>query len=226
MRLRRKPWIDEAVLEFKDFFYPKTYTYTEKMQNNWHKVFDNTNPIYVELGTGKGKFITEMAEKHRDINFIGIELQQDVLYYAGKKVAEKKLENVRLLVFNIEKLDMIFGAGEISRFFINFCDPWPKERHKKRRLTHHNFFPLYEKILKEDGEIHFKTDNRPLFDFSLEEFKEFGASLKNISYDLHSENWADNIMTEYEAKFSQKGEKINRVEVSFTKEVQDDSNNQ
>ena len=169
----------------------------------------------LELGTGKGDFISQLAELHPDINYIGIEMQQDVLYSAAKKIAERELKNVRLLVFDINHIEDIFAEGEVDRFYINFCDPWPKKRHAKRRLTHVGFLEKYRRLLKKPGELHFKTDNRPLFDFSLEQFEEAGLRVQDVSYDLHAENRPDNIMTEYERKFSGFGEKINRCEVIF-----------
>ena len=122
---------------------------------------------------------------------------------------------MRLLVFNIEGITNIFDESEVDRFYINFCDPWPKARHAKRRLTYRAFLERYRGLLKKGGEIHFKTDNRPLFDFSLEEFEAVGCRVEDISYDLHSEDRPDNIRTEYEEKFSAKGFKINRCEISF-----------
>ena len=200
MRLRRKPWIDEAILDFNDFVYTKGQSPSEEIKGHWHEVFDRQAPLYVELGTGKGDFISKTAALHPEVNFIGIELQQDVLYYAAKKVKELGLTNVRLMVFNIEQIENIFAEDEVDRFYINFCDPWPK-------------------LLKDNGELFFKTDNRPLFDFSLEQFELANLKVNALTFDLHnSEYQANNIMTEYERKFSGFGEKINRCEVTFTKQ--------
>ena len=123
MRLRRKPWIDEAILDFNDFVYTKGQSPSEEIKGHWHEVFDRQAPLYVELGTGKGDFISKTAALHPEVNFIGIELQQDVLYYAAKKVKELGLTNVRLMVFNIEQIENIFAEDEVDRFYINFCDP-------------------------------------------------------------------------------------------------------
>ena len=215
MRLRRKPWVDKAIHDFDDFVFPKDAPASEEQQGRWAEVFGREAPLYVELGTGKGDFITGMAARHPEINFIGIEMQQDVLYSAAKKVAELELSNVRLLVFDINHIEEIFAPGEVDRFYINFCDPWPKKRHAKRRLTHVNFLEKYRRLLKKPGELHFKTDNRPLFDFSLGQFEAAGLEVRDVSYDLHAENRPDNIETEYERKFSGFGEKINRCEVIF-----------
>lgn len=212
VRLRKKPWVKDAILEYGDFVRQNV---TEDAKGKWAEDFGRVAPLHVELGCGKGDFITGMARRYPEINFIGIEAQLDVAYAAAKKVHEAKLPNVRILVFNIEGIMNIFETGEVDRFYINFCDPWPKARHAKRRLTHRNFMNRYKGLLKAGGAIHFKTDNRPLFDFSLEEFAEIGCRVEDVSFDLHSEDRPDNIRTEYEEKFSAKGFKINRCEISF-----------
>ena len=215
MRLRRKPWVDEAIHAYDDFVYPKDRPAGEAERGRWKEIFGREAPLFVELGTGKGDFIRQMAERSPEVNFIGIEKQQDVLIAAAQKVREKELKNVRLLVFDIAQLENIFAPGEVTRFFVNFCDPWPKARHAKRRLTHRSFLLRYKALLAPGGSLFFKTDNRALFDFSLEEFRELGLLLQNVSYDLHADMPVDNVMTEYERKFSGKGEKINRCEVTF-----------
>ena len=232
MRLRKKPWVSEALIEYSDIVLIKDLLCSKTveegiaisdelkrvgatMKGHWHEIFGRTAPLHVELGTGKGKFISEMAERHPEINFVGIESQQDVLYYVAKKVREKNLTNVRLLVFDINHLLESFAPGEIDRLYINFCDPWPKARHAKRRLTHVSFLEKYRRLLAPKGQLFFKTDNRPLFDFSLEQFAEANLGVSNLTYDLHNSGMEDNIMTEYEKKFSGLGEKINRCEVSF-----------
>lgn len=215
MRLRRKPWIDEAIHAFDSFVVSRDQEIGEERKGHWAEAFGRAAPLFVELGTGKGDFLSKMAELYPENNYIGIEMQQDVLYQAAKKVAEFGLTNVRLLVFDINHIEQIFAPGEVSRFFINFCDPWPKKRHAKRRLTYRNFLEKYRGILRKGGELHFKTDNRPLFDFSLEEFEAVHLTVRDISFDLHSESREDNIETEYERKFSARGEKIYRCEVLF-----------
>ena len=215
MRLRRKPWVDEAIHEFDDFVVSRDQEIGEEKKGKWSEIFGRQAPLHVELGTGKGDFISQLAELHPDINYIGIEMQQDVLYSAAKKIAEKELKNVRLLVFNINHIEDIFAEGEVDRFYINFCDPWPKKRHAKRRLTHVGFLEKYRRLLKKPGELHFKTDNRPLFDFTLEELEAVGAKPHYVTYDLHAspEN-ADNVETEYEKNFSAKGFSICALEVT------------
>ena len=233
MRLRKKPWVSAALNDYsdivlvKDLLCAKTLDVGanlseelkktgERMKGRWHEIFDRQAPLHVELGTGKGKFISEMAERHPEINFVGIEAQQDVLYYVAEKVREKKLTNVKLLVFDVNHLLEVFAAGEINRLYINFCDPWPKVRHAKRRLTHSDFLERYRIVLADQGEIFFKTDNRILFDFSLEQFEQSHLTLDKVTFDLHSNNDINNVMTEYETKFSGMGTKINRCEIKFS----------
>ncbi|WP_196594350.1 tRNA (guanosine(46)-N7)-methyltransferase TrmB [Pectinatus sottacetonis] len=216
MRLRRKPWIEDAIFQFKDFVFIKDNFNAVDLKGNWHNIFANEAPLYVELGTGKGDFISQAAKNHPEINFLGLELQQDIIYHAAEKVNEAELTNVRLAVFDINHIEELLDSNEVQRFYINFCDPWPKKRHAKRRLTYISFLQKYSDLLVSGGELFFKTDNRPLFDFSLEQFKEAGCNLKNINYDLHSGDiLQEDYMTEYERKFSAFGEKINRCEVVF-----------
>ena len=137
MRLRRKPWIDEAILDYASFVHLE---HCEEHKGKWRELFEDPDkPLWVELGTGKGNFISQMAQLHPEANFIGIEIQVGVLYYAGKKCAAAEVNNVHLLRFDVARLEEIFAPGEVSRFFINFCDPWPKKRHAKRRLTYRDF---------------------------------------------------------------------------------------
>lgn len=215
MRLRRKPWIDEAIQAYGTFVHQKDW---ETHKGHWNDVFPEKRPLHVELGTGKGQFISQMAATHPDINYLGIEVQIGVLYYAAKKAAEGEVTNLHLLLFDISGLDTIFEEGEVDQFYINFCDPWPKARHAKRRLTYRTFLDQYAKLLKEDGKICFKTDNRDLFDFSLEEFNARGWELSEVTYDLHHSGMEGNIMTEYEQKFSAKGQAICRCVATKPKE--------
>lgn len=209
MRLRRKPWIDEAIHEYDAYCYVEPQT---ENKGKWKEVYKNpSNPFYVELGTGKGKFISEMAETYKDINFLGLEVQIGVLYYAAQKLHDRELDNGKVMLFDIANIEEIFAEGEVDRFFINFCDPWPKARHAKRRLTYRKFLSRYAKLLAPNGEVHFKTDNEDLFRFSLEEFENCGWTLKNVSFDLHKTD-IPNCRTEYEEKFSAKGQPIFRLE--------------
>lgn len=211
MRLRKKPHTLEKLENFSEF------VTTEKIDSSyagqWNKFFGNENPLYVELGTGKGDFICQMAEKNPEINFIGLEMEAEVVLKAARKIDEKNLKNVKIIVFDINHVEEIFAENEIDRLFINFCDPWPKKRHAKRRLTYITFLQKYQKILKPNGEIHFKTDNRYLFDFSLEQFELANLKVRDVSYDLHSNEPPENIRTEYENRFSAAGVPINRAVV-------------
>ena len=215
MRLRRKPWIDAAIHDFDDFVYPKDKPATEAERGHWKEIFGRPAPLYVELGTGKGGFISQIASREPEHSFLGIEAQQDVLYKAAQRVRAAELKNVRLLVFDIQELENIIAPGEVDGIYINFCDPWPKARHAKRRLTYRTFLEKYRRILCPGGLLVFKTDNPGLFAFSLEEFKTSGLHVEDVSFDLHAENRPDNIETEYEKKFSGFGEKIHRCVVRF-----------
>ena len=185
----------------------------------FNELFGNANPIEIAVGMGKGKFIMELAQKHPETNFIGIERYSSVLLRALQKREELEIPNIYFMCVDAKELGEIFAPGEVEKIYLNFSDPWPKDRHAKRRLTSRQFLERYHNILKEEGRVIFKTDNRPLFDFSLEEVKEAGWTLEKSTFDLpHSEYVEGNIMTEYERKFSGFGEKINRCEVTFTKQ--------
>ena len=209
MRIRKKPHTSEKLLDFAAFV--STEKIGAERAGHWHEIFGNHNPIHVELGTGKGDFIAQIAEKNPAINFVGLELEPTVVLAAARKISAKNLTNVRLAVFNISSIAEIFAAGEVDRLYINFCDPWPKKRHAKRRLTHIMFLEMYKKILAPAAEIHFKTDNRGLFDFSLEQFAAAGFTVSEVTNDLHAAEPSENIRTEYETRFSALGVPINRL---------------
>lgn len=216
MRIRRKKNTAEKLQDFSNFVI--TENIGEEYKGTWRKFFDENNlsrELHVELGTGKGDFITQLAEKNPDKNFLGLEVEREVVLKAARKIQEKNLKNVRLVLFDINQISEIFAENEIDRLYINFCDPWPKKKHAKRRLTHVNFLEMYRKILKPDGEIHFKTDNRGLFDFSLEQFEIAGLKVRDLTFDLHANEPPENIRTEYENKFSSLGTPINRCVVLF-----------
>lgn len=216
MRLRRKPWIDEAILEYAPYTIMENH---EIHKGHWRDLFkEPSKPLYMELGTGKGRFIAGMAQAHPESNFIGFEVQIGVMYYAAQKLFEQHIDNAKVSLFDIAGIEDVVAPNEVDRFYINFCDPWPKAKHAKRRLTYHTFLERYARLLKDDGEIHFKTDNEGLFMFSLEEFKTCGWTLKNVTYDLHATDMP-NIRTEYEEKFSGKGQPIYRLEAIKPKEV-------
>lgn len=165
--------------------------------------------LHVELGCGKGRFTAETAREHPDLLFVAVERVPDAMVVAMERVCAMGLENVRFLSCDAAQLPEIFAEGEVAQIYINFCDPWPTKRHAKRRLTHTNFLKLYRKVLQPHGEIHFKTDNAPLFAFSLEEFPLAGFSLSEVTDDLHA-NGPCGVMTDYEAKFYELGTPIHR----------------
>lgn len=182
-----------------------------EQRGQWKQLFGNENPIRLEIGCGKGRFILESARRNPDINFIAIEKEEGALIMATEKAISEALPNLRFLSFDAAELGEIFAPGEVSIIYLNFSDPWPPNRQRKRRLTWRSFLTVYDQILAEDGAIFFKTDNQRLFEWSLGELCQNGWLLQNISLDLHRSDY-DTIMTEYEEKFSSQGYRIYRVE--------------
>ncbi|ARK31764.1 tRNA (guanosine(46)-N7)-methyltransferase TrmB [Halalkalibacter krulwichiae] len=211
MRLRNKPGAKEKMNEYPHIIIQNPSQHKGK----WNKLFNNNNPIHVEVGTGKGQFLIGMSKLHPEVNYIGIEKYDSVLITALERAIETNQDNLKFLNEDVSEILDFFEEGEIDRVFINFTDPWPKNRHEKRRLTYKGFLKLYEEILNEKGEIHFKTDNQGLFEYSLESLSGYGMSLHNVSLDLHKSKIEGNVMTEYEEKFSRKGMRIYRCEASF-----------
>ena len=212
VRLRNKPWALDYINEHQDVIIPEP----ERFKGNWQEVFGNNNPIHIEVGTGKGQFVLGMAKQNPDINYIGIELYDSVIVCALEKIIEaEKPSNLRLLKVNGADLQKYFNKGDVDRIYLNFSDPWPKARHAKRRLTHEGFLAIYESVLVDNGEIHFKTDNRGLFEYSLVSMNHYGMKLNYVSLDLHANEPEDNVKTEYEEKFSAKGQPIYRLEYQF-----------
>lgn len=211
MRLRHKPWAKDLLAAHPKFVVMNP----EEAKGNWKKRFKLAQPIHLEIGAGKGRFAIDMAKAHPNINFIALEVQPSVIVTALQQQLDLGLENLQLLVGNAINLPDYFDFGEINRIYLNFSDPWPKKRHAKRRLTSPTFLPLYQNILSFKGDIHFKTDNQGLFEYSLSSMANYGMLLNNISLDLHRSEWSQNIMTEYEEKFSAKGHRIYRLEATF-----------
>ena len=184
----------------------------EEYKGRYSEVIGNENPIRIEIGMGKGKFIVKMAKLYPQINFIGIERYSSVLLRALQKLEEmeEKPENLKFMRIDAKDIGDIFGEGEIDRIYLNFSDPWPKDRHAKRRLPSKEFLKLYDRVLKKDGQMEFKTDNKDLFDFAVEQLPLAGWEVKEITYDLHHDPKMNegNVMTEYEEKFSAKGNPI------------------
>lgn len=213
MRLRNKPWAQDKLDAYPQFV-PKN---PEEFKAKWQSRFAQEQPIHIEVGSGKGQFIMGMAKAHPNINYIAIELQTSVIVTILEKQIEEQLPNVQILHGNGSELSAYFAPAEISLAYLNFSDPWPKSRHAKRRLTSPNFLGQFESVLPSNGQIHFKTDNQGLFEYSLESMSEYGMYFKNISLDLHKSKNEDNIMTEYEEKFSARGNRIYRLEAVFRK---------
>ncbi|MEG0005651.1 MAG: tRNA (guanosine(46)-N7)-methyltransferase TrmB [Clostridium sp.] len=205
MRLRKKWWA-RPELEETEF----VITEPKSLKGTWSKVFNNDKPIYLELGCGMGRFISISAADNQDVNYIGIDLKDEVLVGAKRKV-EQEFEsrgmdpstmNVRLIPMDITYIDEVFGKDEVDRIHLNFSTPWPKARHNKRRLSHPNFLNKYKQFLKKGSEIWLKTDNVEFFDASLEYFKENDFEITFLTRDLHNSKFTENVVTEYEEKFS------------------------
>ena len=186
----------------------------EKHKGSWKKdVFNNENPVHIEIGMGKGRFLMELAERNPGINYVGIEKYSSVLLRAIQKMEANELKNLVFVRMDAEYITDVFESGEVAKIYLNFSDPWPKDRHAKRRLTSRQFLERYDQFLDPDGTVEFKTDNRGLFDFSLEEIEESKWSLLMSTYDLHSDSelCEGNVMTEYEEKFVAEGIPINKL---------------
>lgn len=182
---------------------------------NASNIFKNDFPVHIEIGMGKGKFIYTLAKQNPEINFIGIERFDSVIVRALEKVIEEPLSNLILLRTDASDLRKIFKENTISRIYLNFSDPWPKDRHGKRRLTHKRFLDIYKDLLKENSELHFKTDNKDLFQFSFEELTNYPMNITYLELDLHNSDFKGNIMTEFEEKFSKLGNKIYKLTAKF-----------
>lgn len=224
MRLRGRKGIRESIESQTDLVILNPQQY----RGRWHEVFGNDRPIHAELGMGKGRFISEMSRIHPDINFIGIDMYDELIRRASEKAREAHtdadgacdLGNIRLVLGNIEKIEEMFAEHELERIYLNFSDPWPKKRHARRRLTHQGFVRKYMQLLNERGEIHLKTDSQSLFEFSLNSFADLGLRMRNISLNLHVDGPnPDHVMTEYEMKFSGQGMNIHRCEVVIGSEA-------
>ena len=210
MRLRKKPWA-RPELEACNFFIINP----SENKGKWRESFNNNNPIYLELGCGKGTFIAVHGSENKDINYIAIDIKDEVLVLAKRNIEKaykeknEEVNNLKLMAQEIGLIEEVFSKDDIvSRIYINFCNPWPKERHKKRRLTFTKQLEKYKTFLVENGEIYFKTDDDNLFEESLEYFKEAGLNIEYITYDLHNSDVKGNVRTEHENMFSEQGIKI------------------
>ena len=209
MRLRNIPRAESVLRECKE-----VVKNASEHKNHWKKVFGNAHPVHIEIGMGKGQFLLALARRNPEINYIGIERYSSVLLRAVEKYeklsadTQKPLPNIRFICMDAREITEVFAPGEVGKIYLNFSDPWPKARHARRRLTSSDFLALYDQILTSDGTVEFKTDNRVLFDFSVEEVKASSLfELTGLTYDLHHDSSmnAGNIMTEYEEKFSSAG---------------------
>ena len=207
MRLRNIPGSRETIAESQYVIHEE-----ETRAGSWHEIFENDHPIYIEIGMGKGQFLMELARRNPDINYVGIEKYSSVLIRALEKMEEEEmpLPNICFIRMDAEDIVKVFAKHEVDRIYLNFSDPWPKDRHAKRRLPSKEFLALYDKFLKKDGQLEFKTDNKDLFDFAISELPLAGWKEKAVTYDLHHDQVlnAGNVMTEYEEKFSAKGNPI------------------
>ena len=211
MRLRNVPRAEGTIQN-----HPAVIKRPEAQKGCWRQVFGNSKPIHIEIGMGKGRYLLTMASLHPDVNFVGIERYTSVLLRAVEKFDTeefKMLKNIRFVCMDARDVAEVFAHGEVERIYLNFSDPWPKARHEKRRLTSHEFLERYEQILVPGGTLEFKTDNTELFNFSLEQVKSSSWTLEHYTYDLHHHEIMNegNAMTEYDEKFSARGNPINKL---------------
>lgn len=211
MRLRHKPWADDLIKDHPQY----VKTDPENYRGQWQNTFQRQQAIHLEIGSGKGQFITQMAASHPEINYIAMEVQTSALVAILEKQIANPLDNLQIVLANAEDLALFFEPGEIDLLYLNFSDPWPKKKHAKRRLTSPKFLANYQKVLPEAGEIHFKTDNQGLFEYSLASMSQYGMYFKEVWLDLHASDYSGNIQTEYEEKFSKRGQRIYRLEAAF-----------
>ncbi len=211
MRLRNIPGADDVILR-----HPIAVKQEKEYKGTWSKLFGNANPIHIEIGMGKGQFLLTLAKQNPFVNYVGIERYSSVLLRALEKFDTEEfcgLTNIRFICMDAMELSEVFAPGEVAKIYLNFSDPWPKKRHARRRLTSTQFFAKYDKVLAAEGVVEFKTDNRPLFEFSLEQVEEAGWRLLGATFDLHhdEEMNAGNVMTEYEEKFLGMGNPIHKL---------------
>ncbi len=212
MRMRKKKNFDQRLERVSQ----RLIDTPNEFKGRWSEVFGNDNPIYIEIGSGKGRFISEMARLYPEVNFIAIDVIPDVILMGLEKTAAGEYSNLRFIISDAATLSECFAEGEIARIYLNFSDPWKKKKQAKRRLTHSNFLNVYKKFLIKGGSICFKTDNRGLFEFSLNSISaDRDFQMSNISLDLHNSDFEGNVMTEYEQKFSEQGMPIYRLEAKY-----------
>jgi tRNA (guanine-N7-)-methyltransferase len=212
MRVRNKPWAPELIEAHPEKIVEKG----QEFKGKWNSRFQKEQPIFIEVGTGKGQFIINMAKKYPQYNFIGIEIQKTVIAIALKNALEEDIPNLQFLYADGAELTDYFEDGEVSKVYLNFSDPWPKTRHEKRRLTFKSFLKVYQQILIEHGVVEFKTDNQGLFEYSLYSLNNYPMTFDGVWLDLHhSDENEGNVETEYEHKFSEKGQPIYKLRAHF-----------
>ena len=212
MRLRNKTWAKPLIAAHPELILVRP----ENMASQWQTRFDKEQPLYLELGSGKGQFIVAMAQAHPEHNFIALELQEAAIAMILKKQVALKLPNLQLVLGDGADLTDYFDDSEISGLFLNFSDPWPKTRHEKRRLTYRNFLSQYQAIMKPNALLQFKTDNQGFFEYSLVSLNNFGMTFELVSLDVHHDKRVtDNVPTEYEEKFSADGGRIYELVAHF-----------
>ena len=218
MRLRNIKGAAEAVS-----ISPYCIQEPEKFKGNWHTLFQNESPIHIEIGMGKGRFIMDLARMNPQINYVGIEKYSSVLIRGIQKLEADPLPNLYFIRMEAEEITSVFAQGEADRIYLNFSDPWPKDRHAKRRLPSREFLRRYDEILVPDGVIEFKTDNHDLFQFALEELEPAGWKILQMTEDLHhnSQMMEGNVMTEYEERFSSKGNPICKYVIARSRDEAD-----
>lgn len=225
MRMRRKKHLEERLEACGDIIismYREDRNFSTSVEKkdyiDTEKLFGNKNPVYLEVGCGKGKFAAELAKKNPDKNILAVEKTSNVIVEAAEKAKAERIPNLKFLLGPAEYLPIFIRDKSVDRIYLNFSCPFPKKRYASHRLTHKNFLEIYKKIMTDTAEIHQKTDNTHFFEFSIEQLTQSGFALKNVTFDLHSSDFEDNIMTEYEERFTKEGFKIYRLEAYLNRE--------
>ncbi len=225
MRMRRKKHLEERLDACSDIIismYREDRNFSTSVEKkdyiDTEKLFGNKNPLYLEVGCGKGRFAAELAKKNPDKNILAVEKTSNVIVEAAEKAKAEGIPNLKFLLGPAEYLPIFISDKSVDRIYLNFSCPFPKKRYASHRLTHKNFLEIYKKIMTDTAEIHQKTDNTHFFEFSIEQLTQSGFALKNVTFDLHSSGFEDNIMTEYEERFTKEGFNIYRLEAYLNRE--------
>lgn len=225
MRMRRKKHLEERLDACSDIIismYREDRNFSTSTQKkdyiDTEKLFGNKNPIYLEIGCGKGKFASELSKKNPEINILAVEKTSNVIVEAAERAKAESIPNLKFLLGPAEYLPIFLNDKSVSRIYLNFSCPFPKKRYASHRLTHKNFLKIYKNLMTDSAEIHQKTDNTHFFEFSIEQLTQSGFALKNVTFDLHNSSFEDNIMTEYEERFTNEGLNIYRLEAYLNRE--------